>query len=537
VEIIGARTVALLFATVFLSGCAGARLYSEARDEQGKAAQAAWQKVDLNKIVATERLNLNQVLQAQLDTQDKLAAAIRNNKLRALIEMDLNSGLVGSIDESLKGLAGANHTAALRNSRAAMATYQEALTNQETDHRTFRRNKLAVPSCDALQDQAKPLIAIESYKKTANAMQVAAIDEAVISVKKACADPISKKYAAVFADFKGQMATAVEQQMADEANLTALRSKTEAWRTEYQEVLKAYGEAVAAAGKSEPKVPATAPTGAPDPDACPDGPKTGGDAVVNAAAAGKRLCQLVGLLDEANDAFSMAFISKERLDALDKFATTVTKASADGKLPKDASESAKAFILLPKLMDDAKKSLAEAKKPLILPLMIRRNIEQLKLDGANKEIAILEARAQLSQAIVDTQYAQAVQMWRANVALTSDGSEGSIDMRPVLPLKMVDAFAKASPNQRELLYHSISMYSDALNRLGAKRYRLEYQRIATFQEVSLSYAEVNLKQWSALIGGSVDQVAESASLGIKPEAISALLNTIGTFYIGYGVNK
>jgi hypothetical protein len=536
-EVIGARVAALLFAAFCLSGCAGARLYSDSRDGQGKAAQAAWQKVDLNKIVATERGNLNQVLQVQLDTQDKLAAAIRNNTLRALVERDLNSGLVASIDENLEKLVGDNPADAIRGSRDAMRTYDEALTNQETDHRIFRRIGLPVPSCEALNDPSKPLIAIEKYKQSATAIQVADIDEAVKSVKQACADPISKKYAAVFAGLKGQMEIAVDQQAANEAKLAKLRSKSQGFRTEYQEKLKAYNDAVAAAGASDPKAAAPTAAGTPDTGACPDGPKTGGDAAVKAGEAGKRLCQIVALIDNANDAFSTAFISKERLDALDKFVSTVTKASADGKLPDDASEAAKAFILLPQLMDDAKKSLAEAKKPLILPLMIRRNMEQLKLDGANKEIAILEARGQLSSALVDTLYAQAVQMWRAKEALASDGSNGSVDMRTVLPLKMVDAFAKASPDQREILYHSVSMYSDALNRLGAKRYRLEYQRLATYQEVSLSYAEVNLKQWSTLIGGSVDQVAESASLGIKPETISALLNTIGTFYIGYGVNK
>ena len=71
----------------------------------------------------------------------------------------------------------------------------------------------------------------------------------------------------------------------------------------------------------------------------------------------------------------------------------------------------------------------------------------------------------------------------------------------------------------------------------AKWRKLEYQRIATFHEISLSYAEVNLKQWSSLIGSAVDQVAESAGDGIKPENVTALINSLGILWIGRGVNK
>ncbi|CAG9932716.1 hypothetical protein [Candidatus Nitrotoga arctica] len=551
----GGKAGILLLMATLLSGCAGARFYSEARDNQGKAAHAAWQKVDLTKMVSTDRDNLNQVLQAQLDTQDKLAAAIRNNKLRALIEQEVgetnkkeHTGLLASIEASLNNLVkpdASNEKDAskiIAESREAIETYQSALTEKGVYDRIFSRNGLDVPSCDEVKDSKIP-DAITEFEKTASTIQKTFITGALKEVRNECEDPISKKFDAAFSGFEGgAIATAVKQQKDDEKNLAEAKAKTENLRTKYKVALSAYNAAVTAA--ATPGAQDTAVTPAPTRAAtsgdkvCPDGPKTGDDAVVKAGEAGKYLCRIVALIDEADDAFSISFISKERLDALDKFVTTVTKTNLDGKLPDDASEAAKAFVLLPKLMVDAKESIAAAKKPLMLPLMIRRNMEQLKLDGANKEITILETRVQLSKAIVDTLYAQAVQVWRAYETLTSDGSkEGYPDMRSVLPMKMVEAFSKASKDQKEVLYNSASMYSDALNRLSAKRYKLEYQRIATFQEVSLSYAEVNLKQWSTLIGGSVDQVAESASLGIKPETIAALLNTIGIFYIGHGVSK
>lgn len=41
-------------------GCAGARLYSKTRDNQGVAAQAAWKHVNLTKMVSADRDSLNQ---------------------------------------------------------------------------------------------------------------------------------------------------------------------------------------------------------------------------------------------------------------------------------------------------------------------------------------------------------------------------------------------------------------------------------------------------------------------------------------------
>ena len=43
--------------------------------------------------------------------------------------------------------------------------------------------------------------------------------------------------------------------------------------------------------------------------------------------------------------------------------------------------------------------------------------------------------------------------------------------------------------------------------------------------------------WAALIGASVTQAAEFAALGIKVEQIEKILNLLGIFYIGYGVNN
>ena len=64
-----------------LSGCAS--LYSETRDQQGKAAKEAWQKVDLSAQIATPRKSHAALLAKQLELEDNLAIAQRNNLARA----------------------------------------------------------------------------------------------------------------------------------------------------------------------------------------------------------------------------------------------------------------------------------------------------------------------------------------------------------------------------------------------------------------------------------------------------------------------
>jgi hypothetical protein len=83
----------LLAALSLLSGCESLRLYSDVRDKQGKAAREAWTAVDLSALIATERTNLKNLLDAELATQDNLAMGIRNHELRYLVDAPKLKGL------------------------------------------------------------------------------------------------------------------------------------------------------------------------------------------------------------------------------------------------------------------------------------------------------------------------------------------------------------------------------------------------------------------------------------------------------------
>jgi hypothetical protein len=137
----------------------------------------------------------------------------------------------------------------------------------------------------------------------------------------------------------------------------------------------------------------------------------------------------------------------------------------------------------------------------------------------------------LSRELLDTLYDQAVQLWLAD----RDLAESKIV--PLHAQALLSTFESASPDAKELLYTAAARYLDVVNRLSARRYRLEYMRIAAMHELGLAYAEVNMKQWQALIGATVEQVAAAGASGIKAENISALINTLGVLWIAHGVNR
>ena len=74
--------------------------------------------------------------------------------------------------------------------------------------------------------------------------------------------------------------------------------------------------------------------------------------------------------------------------------------------------------------------------------------------------------------------------------------------------------------------------------------RLETDRFATLAKIdsaqyerALVYAEVNAKQWNSLIGLSVNQIAASASGGIKTDLIIKIINSAGLLWGANGLNK
>lgn len=488
--------------SLVLGGCGSFGMYSEVRDKQGEAAKKAWAEVDLRGIVATERTNLNSLLAAELDAQDRLAEGVRNHTLRAMFDgKSLDDALVKPVGSRLDKLVG---------SKKLLVASLEAREKQGAAERNlagkyapdFEQKMLPMPACFDVADDATPSV-IKKWLVSASEADKLVMNETLEHLRKDCGAAAEDS---IYQVLGGDIAEAWKQYKRDSTQIATSRKEAAKLQDAYLAAVAAYDKAVAAAQTTPEAIKATQ------------------DAVTN-------LGKALDALAKAQDAISVSFLSEQRLKSIDKLVVAITETNPGGKLPADAGQATVAFILIPQLLDAARQSLADGKKPLAIPLLMSRNHEQLNLEAAKRDIASREAMVRLSHEVVAALYQQAIELYIADRELHATS------VMQYYSLPVLEAFSKPPPADRELIYSAAARYLDALNRLDAKRYKLEYMRIAAVHERSLAYAEVNIQQWQSLIGITVDQVADFSAGGIKPESIGNLINTLGILWIGAGVNK
>jgi hypothetical protein len=82
----------------------------------------------------------------------------------------------------------------------------------------------------------------------------------------------------------------------------------------------------------------------------------------------------------------------------------------------------------------------------------------------------------------------------------------------------------------------VALYLDADSRLHAEIRKTNTRVRAMEHERALAAAESNVAQWNALITSGVGQLADFGASGIRPERITALINSLTLLWIGAGVN-
>lgn len=496
------RLAVVVFA-LLLAGCANLRLHNEARDLQGQAARKAWADVDLRAVVDAERTNLKTLLDAELETQDQVAAGIRDFRLSYMIRsQSVQAGLLDPLDERLRALVGSS--AQLHDAQQAILAQRAADATQQQTARPLKALGLPVPSCKDLVGGKVP-DAVAKWKEGRHGNnQIAAVDVTIDEMRKGCEAKPPMTDDVLHARLGGAVKQAWDEYQSSVAELAARRKDASDRKEAYAKAVQAY-EAAASSPSAKPGLQ---------------------DQVATAAQALNKAAKAL----ESN-AYAAKFIAEEKLKALDELTQSIIENQAGDAPAKDTPRSAAAAVLIPKLVDDASTAFAASKKPLALPLLIQRNHEQLNLEAARRDIDASETVVRLSRELVDAIFAQAEQLQLARDELT----QGRV--KPKLGTAFFDAFKGGTADEKEVLYSSAARYLDALGRLDAQRYRLEYQRIAACHERTLAYADVNLKQWEALIGATVNQAADFSAGGLKPETLGNLFNTLGIFYIGAGVNK
>jgi len=226
----GIVVLAAVITSLALSGCGTFRLYSDVRDKQGAAAKKAWEEVDLKEIVTTERSNLDKLLEAELETQDRLAAGIRDYTLRNMVDSKtLDEGLVQRVDRRLNDLAGIRTTppptlgprALLRQSLDQREQQRAAeLSLAGTFAPDFERKNVQQPACSALAGGATPP-AMTKWLVSANQLDAAEMGAVLKRMRANCLAAAAKPYAS-FGD-PSELRTAWLQYEGDASQLALSR--------------------------------------------------------------------------------------------------------------------------------------------------------------------------------------------------------------------------------------------------------------------------------------------------------------------------
>jgi len=501
----------LLLAAACLSG--GCAIYSETRDKQGQAVEESWAKVDLKAQIEVPRKNLQALLDEQLVVEDELWNARRAQVARSMAYSWTVPVMTKRVaDELLRVEGTAQDAAALNGALSALQQAREGLASQASIARQIGQE---LPICEVLLDPQKGAEFDAQVAKLANQNVRAAMTVAVQGAKPYC-HVLATGLSGV--SISGELKVAEGALSIEKAALAEEEARTATFRAQYKTALSEYesaaAELIAKPTESRDKV----------------------DAALT------RLGELAEKLKNANDSFSVKFVSEERLASLDRFLSTYSDVVA-GKGTDGGSRAAIALAVFPDLVDKARVALQDLQKPNLVPLALQKNLEKAKLDGAQRDVATRTTLIALRQAHADGLIAQAKAYKSAHDALTAKGVTqqlGSAKLREALKPVSADQITDKPDGlfeSKQKLWKATALFLDAEGRLRAEVGKTRYRMTALERERSLTLAESNINQWKALIDPSVDLMTAYGASGLKSSDIQALLNSLTLLWIGVGVNK
>jgi uncharacterized protein YceK len=499
-----------------LMGTAGCgTLYSETRDKQGQAAREAWQKVDLASQIAAPRKNHAALLDKQLQVEESLALARREQLARRIATGGtVEETLASPVREDLQRLAGGRDQAkqwldALDDEAFA----RQALLKFDTE---FQRFGLEMPPCDRFS-KAETRAALDAWVAKQPAPRAQAVTAAIRGASTACDDKRLRATQSLSLGSSELQQTRDATKRATEA-LAAKRAASLDQRNLFRAAKAEYDAAAAAL--------ATEPTAARD----------------RVQAAARKLQELAAQLSGLQDAFSVRFISQEQQKSLDELLSTILDTPAGTAPAADSSQAAVALVLLPDLIDSARTSLADARKPHLVPFVLAKDLARIRADAAARDVAAQETAVDLQRQKLSrqTERARTLRDADVNLGLVDAARLNDSAAHALSPVQQVpgarDKAASKVLDDKIRLWKAAAFYLHARGQLEADVGKVDYQVNALEYERALAYAESNVAQWNALISTSVDQMAAFGAAGIRSEDVVALLNSLTLLWIGKGVN-
>lgn len=501
-----------------LAGCSGLRLYSETRDKQGEAVRDSWSKMDAKAVIVAQRENSARLLKEELEAQDRIGLAIRDQTIRRAAFGWTGTKLNKAVDDALLETVG--DPARFVQWANAHQDKLEKMAKLRFIARSFEVRGLELPSCELVVSADE-----EINKKTRapiDAWDAAQTDtsrklgEHYDALKKQCVSIVKAIATAKKLEegLTGELGTQIKALSEADKGLHGLMNMHQTARNTLRVAQAEYDAAVAKA---------TA-----DPSAA-----------TKVAAAADKVGKVLDALLKADDAFSLKLVSETRRDSIDSFFAVL--ATPEGQaLPKDVPKAALALKIIPELTDLARTALADANKPLLVPLVMRKNYEQLNVEAFTREIAAKETRLEIQRSRLELLRAKGRRLSEAKDAFTGVSDTlvaaklGDIDKAECTEPKTKSS--KSCVDQRASLRSAAARYFDATGRLDTEARKAQYKSYGAMYEEGLGLAEVNVLHWDALIGISVDQLASYGRSGIKAEHILTLVNSLTLLWIGSGVN-
>jgi len=497
-----------MLAGVLLSGCAGWRIHSETRDQQGSALQSAWEKGAVTEEIVSARKNLSALQKEQAITSDRLTASRRKAEINAMSAGGtVQDKLFAKIDRALLALAGSPDTAA----KIAAAVKKEADATAAVEHQKRGLQQLAieVPDCRSIRDSVEVRTAMEGVGAV-NAIASDYIKELI----KACQSADLVGTIGIDLSANSLLATARISQEALRKRIDDLQRETLVLRLRYRTAVLTYDAAKGSAGSD--------------------------------ADLQKRVTGALGDAREALEAiarkpdkYSKAFVAGERKASIDRFFTAVLDTKEGESLPDSASDAALFFRLFPRWLDETKADIAASRTLLLQPLLMQRDFEKAQADALDRDIASGEREIAVLDAIVALHLDQIAALVQARGALRFPGTKAALPLtfRNVFDIPAKGDKATAiSVDARTSLIEAAGLYLDAQYRTGGEIDKLAYEQHYLKRERALIYAEANLNQWSMLIGGSIEQLAAYGQGGIKPETLFSFIDAVSLVWIAKGVN-
>jgi hypothetical protein len=538
-----AKRLAAAMLVGVLAGCQSLYLHSDTRQKQAEVASKAWSEVDLDAALTTEQENLAKLAAAEYATQARVAESIRSfTAVRVVSAPTVQSGVIEASDKQLRKLvrSQADLDAVMKKRDALiLPASQLAATTADLAEAASPIQDCAHLNNGKLPDSAAAWVAGRTAASRVFLSQ--SLDRLVVQCEQvkdleeaALAEERTRLAGSAFDD-------ALQQLDADRKQLDAKRAEFGPLKAQYQDALANYKHVLEAA--------------TPKPD---DQTLT-----ANVKAAAERVKKALDALGAINNAFAKKFVAEESLASADAAISMVIDSSGK-EAPADASKLVVLTVELPAIMDRYRAASAEAKKPLVLPLLLRRNYEQIRLDAATTDAKGLEAKVAVSEEIVSSIRTEASALDKAIKELNGSDEAAMSQLTSQPFLKALDhsctaAAPAAKPvakaagrltvtalapsiddtckRQKQLLWSGIARYLDAIGRLDGERYRLEYKRIAVDHERSLAYSKSSVDQWKNLIGSGVDQMKSFADGGVSKELLADIAKILSFLWIGHGVNK